>query len=259
MDYVGSIKERLLCNARKLGGKKAVHGKERKNAFIFDELGMNFHDDSLKEIQDDSAWLERTRKKHTQINGIFEMQSSNSSDALLMNIFCHPEIRIWEGPKKLLRIHIDKATKITFGWEPVLANEKRGHKTEVDLKIGSRIFEAKLTEPDFQTAPAERVRGYEGFTDVFDESRLSMKKDRITNYQLIRNALVAYKYGLDLTVLLDSSRIDLIREIFKFIKAIKLDCIRDRIDFVTWQELNGKLGEDLDEYIYEKYLAPTSQ
>ena len=47
---------------------------------------------------------ERLKKDHTKVQNAYEMQSSNSSDALLMNIFCHPKLNSWKGIRNLFGV-----------------------------------------------------------------------------------------------------------------------------------------------------------
>jgi hypothetical protein len=61
---------------------------------IFRNLADNFHPESFANIVSHADWSSRTRKVHQNVPGVLEMQSSNSSDAVLMNIFCHPSIRV---------------------------------------------------------------------------------------------------------------------------------------------------------------------
>jgi len=60
-----------------------------------------------------------------------------------------------------------------FGWKArvPLANG-RTDRTEVDMRLGSLLVEAKLTEGDFQTRAARIVEGYRDFDEVFERERL---------------------------------------------------------------------------------------
>ena len=253
MEYSSILKERLKKNAIEISSKCGFDGIERKSAFIFECLEMNFHTKSFRNIQSNDKWQKRTQKKHSHfVDGILEMQSSNSSDALLMNIFCYPGLKKWKGIQKLL--NFDQTEEFQFGWNPKFDNENRQYPTEIDLKIGNRIFEAKLTESSFTSKSKDVIRSYPDFESVFNEEILTLPNGMISNYQLVRNILAAYKYDYNFTVIIDSSRIDLLREITKIIKSIRLDDLRKRIDFITWQEITGKLGNDLKSYISEKYF-----
>ena len=71
---------------------------------------------------------------------------------------------------------------------------------------------------------------------------------------MVRNVLAACKYDYIFTVLLDCSRVDLIREIFDVIKAVRNADLRKNIGFVTWQELTNVCGKELKDYITVKYF-----
>ncbi|MDY6839613.1 MAG: hypothetical protein SWH78_16745, partial [Thermodesulfobacteriota bacterium] len=62
------------------------------SAIIFRNIADNFHPESYTNITMHSDWNARTKKRHQNVPDAKEMQSSNSSDALLMNIFCHPSV-----------------------------------------------------------------------------------------------------------------------------------------------------------------------
>jgi hypothetical protein len=47
----------------------------------------------------------------------------------------------------------------------------KGNRTEVDLRLGNFLAEAKLTETDFETAPLRMVQRYRDFEDVFETGR----------------------------------------------------------------------------------------
>lgn len=253
MNYSDKLKERLKKNAFKLVESGSHKGRERNTAFIFDDIKMNFHHKTWSNIKGNENWLKRSEKKHTHFSdGTFEMQSSNSSDALLMNIFCFPGFFNWSGPKKILKI--DQCKDIQFGWNPEFENENKNHPTEIDLKIGDNIFEAKMTESSFTAKEKDVVYSYADFNKVFNDRNLVDGENSIKHYQLIRNVLTAYKYNYNFTVLLDESRIDLIRDFTEVLKAIKIIDLKQRINFVTWQELVHACGEELREYIIEKYF-----
>ena len=65
-----------------------------------------------------------------------ELDACTSSDALLMNVFCYPGV-FKDG---------------RFRARVPLANGKFD-RTEVEMRLGELLIEAKLTESDFQRAP----------------------------------------------------------------------------------------------------------
>ncbi len=120
----------------------------------------NFYPASYRRILDDPGWRRRLGKTHTTARRRLlshdaercELDSCNSSDALLMNIFCHPSA---SSPASALRkfLSISPDAQFVFGHRPrVPMKNDRADCTEVDLCAGDLLIEAKLTEGDFQTA-----------------------------------------------------------------------------------------------------------
>ena len=122
------------------------------------------------------------------------------------------------------------------------------------MKIGNSIFEAKLTETDFEEETFEKIDNYKDFKLVFDKNLLPKSQENYLNYQLIRNILVAYYNNFSFTLLCDETRIDLIKSLFEVTAAIKIDNLRRRVSFVTWQEIINVCGKELKDYITEKYF-----
>lgn len=251
MNYAGKLKQRLLSRALDLCKKESFNGTKRKTAFLFDELSMNFHPDSFENISKTEEYKKRLDKGHAQADGFKELQSSNSSDALLMNFFAHPKIQTWKSLRDLLSI--DESDSIEFGWCPVIENEKRGFATVIDMKIGNTIFEAKLTESDFTQRDLDIVLEYSNVENIIDLKRLT-NNGFVSNYQLVRHLITADKYGFKFILLIDEARTDLIREFYKVKFEIKDSTLEERFNFITWQELASCVGRDLCVYITEKYF-----
>jgi hypothetical protein len=131
-------------------------------------------------------------------------------------------------------------------------------RTEVDLKLGSLLIEAKLTESDFQTKAAEVVRGYRDFKKVFDTQALPQVQGKFVSYQLIRNVLAAYANGGSFCVLLDERRPDLIEQWYAVMRCVRREELRVRCKVLTWQELCAVLSSQLCDFLDTKYgiLAP---
>jgi hypothetical protein len=100
-----------------------------------------------------------------------ELDSSMSSDALLMNIFCTPGVAESVAVRNALGIEIPAAP--VFGWRArVPLTNGRFDRTEVDMRFGALLVEAKLTESDFQTREVSIVEAYRDFAVVFDPELL---------------------------------------------------------------------------------------
>lgn len=84
-----------------------------------------------------------------------------------MSIFCHPEVL--EKPTTLALLGIESNTVPEFGFKPrtPLHSGKRDN-TEIDMKLGDLLVEAKLTESDFQSAGAALISRYRDVDVVFD-------------------------------------------------------------------------------------------
>jgi hypothetical protein len=220
----------------------------------------NFIIDSYKMILNNECWKRRLEKTHprrqclppSKRNKPKELDSSNSSDALLMNIFCYPNVDKFTGAMKLLKLsHWESPC---FGLNVQLAHRKQGAiRSEIDMKIGKTIFEAKLTENNFQNKSQEVVLEYENFDKIFNINMLIRNKGKFHNYQLIRNILTANVCDRNFLLLVDSRRNDLIEMFLKCKESIKNTDLRMRCNFITWQELTATLGKELKNFLVLKY------
>jgi hypothetical protein len=163
----------------------------------------NFHPASDLAISANPAWLRRLSKPHTASRRSRarndwpwrELDSAVSSDALLMNIFCHP--RVFNGhtlaPAVANLLNVDRTAQPHFGINPrvplrttrksrsKLPSELSGSanvltdRTAIDLRLDNLFLEAKLTESNFQTAPPRLIERYRDLETVFDPDRLPRK------------------------------------------------------------------------------------
>ncbi len=225
----------------------------------------NFFDESYAAMLAVPEWRRRMEKVHTQAKtslprsgrGWKELDSSMSSDALLMNIFCCPYVA--DDPRVLGLLGVDTAELPEFGWRArVPLTTGHADRTEVDMKLGNLLFEAKLTESDFQSAEASVLRGYRDFDEVFDEAELPRESEKLISYQLIRNVLAAYASECGFCVLVDARRPDLIENWYAVLRCVRPVELRVRCKVLTWQELCAVLPEPLTEFLDAKYgiVAP---
>ena len=139
----------------------------------------NFFDPAYAAIVARPEWMRRFDKIHAQGRRSLpnaerrwrELDSSMSSDALLMNIFCTPGA----AESAAVRNVFGCAANVTpdFGWKArVPLASGRFDRTEVDMRLGELLVEAKLTESDFQTREARVVEAYRDFDAVFDRDLL---------------------------------------------------------------------------------------
>jgi hypothetical protein len=133
----------------------------------------NFYDAAYESIVANAGWARRFDKVHAQGRALpkaerrwRELDSSMSSDALLMNIFCTPGVV--ESKKVQQILGIQAGDTPIFGWKArVPLGNGRFDRTEVDMKLGSLLVEAKLTESNFQRKGQDEVESYRDFDTVF--------------------------------------------------------------------------------------------
>ena len=120
-----------------------------------------------------------------------ELDAATSSDALLMNVLCHPQV--YDGARLAAPVAallgVDRTAQPRFGACPGVPLAKtlkpRSKKspgleafdrTEIDVVLAGAtttlFVEAKLTEADFQTAAPVLLARYRDLDAVFDPDRL---------------------------------------------------------------------------------------
>lgn len=235
---------------------------KRVPVVIFPNAGErhgNFLDASFREILRHADYAVRLKKPHQRRwclpaqhhDTAKELDSSNSSDALLMNIFCHPLAR---GHRVLALLELRAWYRPQFGLRCVVAGEDRRRPTELDMTLGSAVaVEAKLTERDFTTKPVEAVARYENLGVVFDMSALRTANGAVENYQLIRNVLAAHERQRHFVVLHDERRGDLRAGWEVVMQAIRIPGLRARCRALTWQQIAQALPDELQQFLAEKY------
>jgi hypothetical protein len=173
---------------RELGERSRVWARGRAHVesygsapvivFEPDERGHgNFFGAAYGAILGRPDWLRRFDKIHAQGRSLpkaesgrrwRELDSSMSSDALLMNVFCAPE-----APAVRPTLGVEGDEPPEFGWKarvPLVSGKV--DRTEVDMRWGGLLVEAKLTESDFQKRAAGIVEAYRDFDAVFDRELL---------------------------------------------------------------------------------------
>jgi hypothetical protein len=145
----------------------------------------NFYDAAYEAILRRPEWEKRFAKVHTGGRTLprpqdakrkwRELDSCMSSDALLMNVFCTaPAVRPALGLPWVRRmLGVGENDLPVFGWKArVPLASGLFDRTEVDMRWGDLLVEAKLTEGDFQTRSAVIVEAYRDFDAVFDRELL---------------------------------------------------------------------------------------
>lgn len=220
----------------------------------------NFHPASYQRICSIPAWSKRLEKVHTayrrarvRANWSWkELDCSNSSDALLMNVFCYPGLT--DVPRVRALLGNDPSASPEFGYKPrtPLSNGRRDN-TEIDMRLGGLLLEAKLTACDFQVGDRRLVERYCNFDIIFDITQLPFRNGKHLGYQLIRGALAAYASGGNFCVLCDACRVDLQERWYSILRAVRLSDLRCRLKLLTWQELATAVPFDLQEFLETKY------
>jgi hypothetical protein len=185
--YAAQLRQELTLRSRIYARERAhVESYGSAPAVVYEpENGRhgNFFDAAYAAIAADAEWMRRFDKVHAQAARSLprpqldparrwrELDSSMSSDALLMNIFCTPGVA--DSPAVQHALGVDAEAAPIFGWKArvPLANG-RFDRTEIDMRLGSLLVEAKLTEVGFQTRAAVIVEAYRDFDVVFDRDRL---------------------------------------------------------------------------------------
>jgi len=153
----------------------------------------NFFHAAYAAIAARPEWMRRFDKVHAQAARSLpkpvldparrwrELDSSMSSDALLMNVFCAPGVV--ESTALRNALGIEENAPPVFGWKarvPLAAG--RFDRTEVDMKLDMLLVEAKLTEAGFQTREAGIVEAYRDFDAIFHREllpRVALRSKRL--------------------------------------------------------------------------------
>jgi hypothetical protein len=221
----------------------------------------NFLPATYKAILRNSNWRRRLQKVHSQgrkslprlESGIWrELDACTSSDALLMNVFCYPGVFKSGRLGSMLDTKDFATPEFGFRARVPLSNGKLD-RTEVDMRLGDLLVEAKLTETDFQSARKEVVRAYQDFGEVFDADALPQTASHYQSYQLIRNVLAADASGGTFCLLTDARRPGLIEACYSVVKCVGWLDLRLRCKILTWQELAQALPRGLQKFLSEKY------
>jgi hypothetical protein len=125
--------------------------------------------------------------------------------------------------------------------------------TEVDMRLGSLLVEAKLTERSFTTSPKTHVSRYRQLNDVFSIDSLPGDESHYFSYQLIRNVLAAASAGAHFLVLIDARRPDLRQEWEAVRAAIRDQSLAERCGLRTWQQVAAAAPEELRVFLDQKY------
>jgi hypothetical protein len=255
------LSQRNAVRAANLGAEM-TYGAIPSVIYCEDETGAhgNFLHASYQRILKQADWRSRLTKVYTGSRFVprsrdrtrRELECANSSDALLMNIFCYPGML--RRPALCSLLGLGPGIRPSFGFRPRIPLKSGAQdRTEIDLKLGSLLVEAKLTEGNFQTARLDLVHRYRDLESVFDLTRLPMTQEKYRSSQLIRGALAAHAHGASFAVFCDQRRQDLIDGCFEVFAAIMSAELRCRLSVVTWQEIAAVMPRTITDFLTEKY------
>lgn len=265
MNFAGALKSQLRLRAESWSTStegQSYNSLGNPGTLLFVGTGArhgNFFDDVWQALSKNADWKARLGKRHPKVGTLpperqsdaKEMDSSNSSDALLMNCFCYPGASarmsavLGASPADAVpQFGVAGSVELTSG---------AADRTEIDMRLGDTFVEAKLTEANFTSKPRSDVARYAGLDNVFDVEMLPGNATHLHGYQLIRNVLAANQHGTRLVVLVDCRRPDLVREWWDVHSAIKSATLRQRCTIRLWQELAAAADSEHREMLHEKY------
>jgi hypothetical protein len=281
--FAGELRRELCARNAVFAAEKGLthvpsYGEMPVTVYAPETVGRrhgNFYAASYRAILKRAEWARRLEKVHAQARTSLprserrwrELDSCTSSDALLMNIFGCPGVSTSRAIAGMLGTETCDVPE--FGYrarvplkprlndDGLLLSTKapggRFDRTEVDMRLGKLLVESKLTENDFQTAPAALLEDYRDLEDVFDLASLPRSGERYVSYQLIRNVLAAYSTNSSFCVMLDARRPDLLEAWHGIMRAVRLAELRTRCKVLTWQELSAALPPGLRKFLEVKY------
>ncbi len=241
---------------------ETTYGSVASVLYQQDEAGNhgNFFPASYRRIIARPEWARRLDKVYTASSRIVrgherqrsELDCANSSDALLMNVFCAPSVTRAKGLCTLLTLPPGETPEFGVRVRTPLRSDHED-RTEVDMQIGDLLVEAKLGESSFQTARPDLMERYEHFETVFDVDRLPRLRGHFRSYQVLRGGLAALHQGARFAVFCDARRPDLREEWFAVLSAVQSAELRSRMLLITWQEIAACLSKPLQNFLAMKY------
>ncbi len=269
MSFAGILRRQLAHRALQHAVKHDLphclsYGQGPTVCFPSDEANLghgNFLYPTYRAILRNPNWRRRLQKVHTQgkkslpqreHGSWHELDACTSSDALLMNVFCHPRTLRSKSLRSLLNLYEGLAPEFGVKARVPLLNGKFD-RTEVDMRLGDLLVEAKLTETDFQGAPRKAMSTYRDFGEIFNCEELPQNERVYYSYQLLRNVLAAHASGCAFCVLTDARRPELIESWYAVMKCVRPVELRMRCMVLTWQEVAKCLPSVVKNFLSDKY------
>ena len=221
----------------------------------------NFLPASWRRIQARASWRRRLEKAYTAGKRIArshdrwrgELEAATSSDALLMNLFCYPGMLQRLSVQRLLGTEPGPVPAFGVRAEVPLSTGNVD-RTEIDLRLGDLLLEAKLTETSFQTARPALVLRYRDLNACFSVEDLPRTSTGdFQSYQLLRGVLAAHALDCRFAVLLDHRRPDLVERWFEVLRAVRSCSLSSRLQLLSWQELASAAPATVQRFLADKY------
>lgn len=266
MNFSTPLRHELCQRALKFAETHALphslsYGEVPVVCFAPDEVQHgNFIGASYKAIMANPSWRRRLAKIHAQGKRSLpttdrgrwmELDSCTSSDALLMNIFCHPHLSR-AGAAHIFGVGAGSTPQFGYKGRVPLVNG-RFDRTEIDMRLEGLLVEAKLTESDFQKADKKVLARYRDFDEVFEVEQLPQSETHYFSYQLLRNVLAAQAAQSSFCVLVDARRPDLTEAWYAVMRCVRPVELRTALRVLTWQELSRALPASLQDFLTAKY------
>lgn len=268
IDHAGELRRALAVAATQYAQGRSIPyyvSRGTPPTVLFHPHGENRHGSFLpatyRKILATPDWNRRLEKAHSQRSALpaerqdmaRELDSSTSSDALLMNLFCHPAST--DAPLLAALFGLTTLPTPAFGVKAKVPLKGQGEdQTELDMQLGPVNVESKLTESDFTEADLAKVLTYQDAESVFDLDHLKAPGGRVSHYQLLRNVLAIRSCSERRFVLLaDSRRPDLLAAWQEVMEAIREESLRQRCRVITWQEAAFCAPRAVREFLREKY------
>lgn len=220
----------------------------------------NFLPQTYSTIYQKPVWAKLLQKQYQYRNSLplfrqgaaRQVDSSSSTEALLINVLCHPAMH---DNRELLDVFGVDSYVPRFAAKCSLKRVAGAdHVFEAHAVLSDKLLiEAALSETNFAERPKAYVESIEGFTEVFDSFALPQTKLSFMNFRLIQAILFAKEKNMGFVLFIDGRRPDLIDAFRKVQAAMKDVEMKNRLHVFTWQSLVDSLPEDLMVFLAEKY------
>ncbi len=159
----------------------------------------NFCDASYNMIYKNPTWAGCLKKTLVHRNSLplykqsvaSELDSSSSSSALLMNIFCYPDI--FSSARLFSMFGIDGLTAVFNKHVPLQKKDGFHESVNIDMIMGdNRYISAALTQSGFSERRKEDMYLYSSFDDIFDSDALPQTSASFLGSNVLRSIMAGW-------------------------------------------------------------------